>query len=85
MKNKLKKAGKILAVCLMVLASNVVMYFYGVHETNKKWMKQLISMDMAEYNSKTAEWQFVPVGLTFPLPPDLPQPETPKKKSNRKM
>lgn len=40
------------------------------NETNLTWQKLLVSKDLAEYNSKTGEWQFRPlndIAMTYTI------------------
>lgn len=57
---KVKKTIKTLIFGLTILGINVSAFYIGSFATNMKWKKELIQRNVAEYNSKTGEWQYSP-------------------------
>lgn len=83
MKTKIKSFLKLLVIAIAVVATNVSSFYIGCYTKNNEWKKDLLRLDIAEYDRKTGEWQMVQVSRCD-LFQDLPILENPIETKNSK-
>lgn len=60
---------------LVLIGVNVSAYYAGAFTKNREWKQELLNRSLAEYNSKTGNWQYVPIATytdLFGQEPPLP-------------